>query len=111
MLHSVIDSLRTEHPEWIVVRHVDMSRCPEDRFCTLCDSLGGGYNAPVAGGAAAYTATANPAEAESGRPHTLDRVSAASPTTWKSRLTADEFERLRYWTTGAWERSYGEDEW
>jgi|tagenome__1003787_1003787.scaffolds.fasta_scaffold20817846_2 hypothetical protein len=111
MLHDVIDGYRHRHPDWLFVRHEDLSREPQQRFADLCLRL----DVPFDGGVAEYldshTGGGNPAEAASGKAHELRRDSRANVDNWRARLTPDEVKRVREATAGVAERFYGEDEW
>lgn len=111
MLHTVIAGYRDDRPDWQFVRHEDLSREPEQRFRELCDALGLRFGGAVAEHVEASTATRNPAEAAEGRAHTLRRDSAANVSTWRSRLSADEVDRVRRGTDGVWQHFYEAGEW
>ena len=111
MLHDVIDGYRTDHPDWTVVRHEDLSVEPEGAFSELCERLGVRYDGAVRAHLLAGTAGGNPVEAVNGRAHTLRRDSRANIATWRTRLTDDEIARVRQATAEVSPRFYGDDEW
>jgi hypothetical protein len=111
MFHDVIDTYRQRHPEWLFVRHEDVSRAPASGIAEICAYAGIEYNGAVADYVGRTTVAGNPAEAPSGQAHQLRRDSAAATTTWKTRLTPDEIRRVRERTGPVASRFYHEDEW
>jgi hypothetical protein len=111
MLHDVIDGYRTAHPDWQFVRHEDLSTDPQDGFRRMCGELGLRYDGPLERRLLLDTDAANPVEAVNGTAHVLQRDSRANIATWRTRLTADEIERVRTATAAVSPRFYGEDEW
>ena len=111
MLHDVIDGYRASQPDWLFIRHEDLSTDPQDGFRELCRTLGLRYDGPLEQRLLHDTDTANPVEAVNGTAHTLQRDSRANVATWRTRLTADEIARVREATATISPRFYGEDEW
>jgi hypothetical protein len=111
VIHTVIDEYRSSHPEWLFVRHEDISADPETGFRTLFQHLGLTWTPRVGRFVAETTAAHNPAEAEQGTVHQLRRDSAASVRTWHHRLRADEIARIRARTEPIASAFYSESDW
>lgn len=111
IIHAVIARYRVEHPEWIYLRHEDVSQRPEAEFRQVFERLGVGFTDRVAAFVAETTSTANPTEAGSGVAHQLRRDSAANVETWKTRLEPDEIRRIRAGTEELAAQFYGDGAW
>jgi len=111
VIYTVVDRYRTAHPEWIYVRHEDLSTSPTAGFESMCGRLGIEYSAGVARFVTDTTSASNPAEAGEGVVHALRRHSAASVRTWHERLTADEVARVRSRTERTAAAFYLDSDW
>jgi hypothetical protein len=111
IVYTVVDRYRAAHPDWIYVRHEDLSTSPSAGFEAMCGRLGVAYSAGVARFVAETTSASNPAEAGDGVVHALHRHSAASVRTWQERLTPDEVARVRARTERTAAAFYPESEW
>jgi hypothetical protein len=109
LIHYAIVGYRDLHPGWIFCRHEDLASDPVAGFRDLYDRLGLTYGAKAQAAVARATDSSNPAEASSDR--TLRRDSRASIWTWKSRLTAEEIERVRVETEPLWKEFYSDGDW
>jgi len=111
VVYTVVDRYRAAHPDWIYVRHEDLSISPAAGFESMCGRLGIEYSAGVARFVAETTSASNPAEAGEGVVHALHRHSAASVRTWHERLTAEEIARVRARTERTANAFYSESDW
>jgi Sulfotransferase family len=111
VIHTVIDEYRRSHPEWLFVRHEDISADPETGFRILFQQLGLSWTTGVSRFVAETTAAHNPAEARQGTVHQLHRDSAASVRMWHRRLEAREIARIRARTEPIASAFYSESDW
>ncbi len=111
VIYTVVDRYRAAHPDWILVRHEDLSTSPAAGFESMCSRLGIEYSAGVERFVAETTSASNPAEAGEGVVHSLRRHSAASVHTWHERLTAEEVARVRGRTERTAAVFYAESDW
>jgi Sulfotransferase family len=111
IIHSVIARYRVTHPEWIYLRHEDVSRSPEAEFRRVFDRLDVEFTAPVERYIMQTTSASNPADAPSGVAHQLRRDSAANVETWRARLEPDEIRRVRAGTEQLAAQFYPGDTW
>ena len=111
VVYTVVDRYRAAHPDWIYVRHEDLSTSPAAGFESMCGRLGIEYSTGVARFVAETTSASNPAEAGEGVVHALHRHSAASVRTWHERLTAEEIARVRARTERTANAFYPESDW
>ena len=111
VIYTVIDRYRVEHPDWLFVRHEDLSADPAGGFRRLFGRLALVYSPTVARFVEETSSASNPAEADEGVVHTLRRDSAASVRTWHDRLTADEVARVRARTEETAALFYADSAW
>jgi Sulfotransferase family len=109
LIHHAVVGFRDRHSGWVFRRHEDLAGDPVGGFRDLYDQLGLTYGAEAQAAVALATNSSNPAEASSDR--TLRRDSRASIWTWKSRLTAEEIERVRAETEPLWKEFYSDGDW
>jgi Sulfotransferase family len=110
-LYTVIDGLRSRHPEWSFVRHEDLSADPITGYRDLFVALDLAWSERVEKEIRASSATGNPGEVPIWRHGSVKRDSSAATQTWRSRLSPDDIERVRTGTKDVWPRFYSETEW
>jgi hypothetical protein len=109
IFHRTLDRYRSAHPEWLVVRHEDLAREPLPRFAGLYELLGLELRPAARRAIERSSGAGNPVEARSRHDVRLD--SAASLGNWRTRLTAEEAERVREETRETARLFYRDDEW
>jgi hypothetical protein len=92
---GVVLRCRAEQPDWVVVRHEDLSADPVAEFRALYDRFGLTWSAAVAREIAAQSAADNPAEVVGGAQHGLQRDSRSVATIWRQRLSDDQVATVR----------------
>ena len=108
--HSV-HSTRELNPDFIVVRHRDLSRDPVNGYRALYASLGLDYTARVEEIILDSSSPDNPVELPRRKNHSVKLDSLASVDNWKKRLTADEIKRVREITEEVSHLYYSDSEW
>jgi hypothetical protein len=111
VIHTVVAAYRRDHPDWVFLRHEDLSAAPAAGFRDLCDRLGVEFTAAVERYVAETTGSGNPAEAGAGVIHELRRDSNAAARTWHDRLTPEEVDRVRWRTEAVASAFYGDEDW
>jgi hypothetical protein len=111
VIYTVVDRYRAEHPDWLFLRHEDLSTDPDGGFRSTFTRLGLTYSPDAARFVAETTSASNPAEAGEGVVHALRRDSAASVRTWHTRLTAEEIARVRARTEETAAAFYADADW
>ena len=111
VLHTVIDRYRVEHPEWIVLRHEDISRQPELEYRRLAGQLGLQYDGAMGEFVGRTTFAESASDVPPGVAHRLQRDSASNVWTWKTRLSDREVARVRELTEPVAHRFYADEEW
>lgn len=113
LLHHHIHLLRQEHPDWIFVRHEDLSRDPVAGFRRLFDRLGLEFSDEVGRSlfrSSTETALTSRLSLFGTRRRTV-RNSRDNVTAFRKRLTAEEIARVRIGASPLWERFYVEADW
>ncbi len=110
-LYGVIDRERNQHPDWMVVRHEDLSRDPTTGFANVFRHIGETLDPGVASYIEETTSRSNPSAAPDGTTHALRRDSAANATGWRSRLEASEVSELRDLTADVSTSFYSDEDW
>jgi Sulfotransferase family len=112
IVHHRIAAWRAAHPDWIFLRHEDLSRDPEAGFGALYARLGLDFTEPVRSELRRYTGAAAPAR----RLELYDRApirrdSRATAADWRRRLAPEEVAAIRRATEPEASGFYGEAEW
>jgi hypothetical protein len=114
VLHHHIDLLRREHPDWVFVRHEDLSRNPEPEFRALFARLDLDFTEAVQARLAAFTVGAGGALGRLSPFRTTRRTVGSSRENlarFRSRLTAHEHARIRAATASLAAAFYADTDW
>lgn len=103
VVHERIKKYQEAHPEWIYVRHEDLSLEPEATFTRIFTH----FSLPLTRRSLVYIRKSTHAEIAS----SLRRDSRQNIKKWKQRLTADEIARLREQTGHIASWFYTEEDW
>jgi len=109
LIHQRIVDYRDRHPEWLFVRHEDLSRDPLDGFIRIFQFLQLEFTPAVHERINEFTHGDNPAEQE--RLGALRRDSRANIWNWTTRLTDEEIKAVREGTQEVASRFYGDQDW
>jgi hypothetical protein len=112
LIHYMILKYRRNNPNWIYVRHEDISRDPLNGFRSLFENLKLDFSDHVAKSIERYSFAQVSTNMQSKHKlHDLSRDSLANIYTWKQRLTSSEIKRLKSKTQKISQEFYSEDEW
>ena len=113
LIYHTVLQYRQRHPDWIFVRHEDLSRDPIGRFRDLFARLDLPFKPEVQVAIRAYSGQHNPTQPPEhiGSEVALKRHSAANLENWRSRLTLAEVEQVRSSVTAIAPQFYPEDDW
>ncbi len=106
MIYRFVHSTVKLNPDFIIVRHEDLSREPLGGFHDLYSSLGLAFTSQVEQGILSSSSSENPAELSRGKVHSVKLDSRANVDNWKKRLTDEEIARVREITGDALELYY-----
>jgi len=111
MIYGVVYKFKEMNPEWLVVRHEDLSHDPVNRYRDLYASLGLDFTPRVEKIIMNSSSSENPGELSPKQTHSIKMDSLASVKNWKKRLPEDEINRIRKMTEGIAELYYAGEDW
>jgi hypothetical protein len=111
VIYSTVDGYRERFPAFLVVRQEDLSREPVSGYQNLYEALGLPLTRAAEQAIASGSSSTNPKGTTVENPHATRLDSRANLTSWKSRLSDDELDRIRAITKGTAALYYGDDEW
>ncbi len=111
MLYDVFHRVRQPRPEFIAVRHEDLSRDPQAGFGALYAQLGLPFSERVARQVEAASRAENPSEVSRQNIYNVKLDSRANLKNWQKRLTADEIQRVRDLTADVAGYFYTAEDW
>jgi hypothetical protein len=118
LIHHVIGLYQQRHPDWLFVRHEDLSSHPVEGFQQLFRGLNLEFSGPVQRGIEDHTSAENPSEATRDkrlidlvRREHLKRDSQSNISNWKNKLSPDEIHRIRTKTEAVSSLFYRDSDW
>ena len=102
LIHYRIVEYQKDHPDWIFIRHEDLSRRPIEEFSSLYDKL------KIKNFDKIQADIGEHVKADKGKLH---RNSKENIYSWKTRLTEDEILRIQEGTRKISKYFYSEKEW
>ena len=111
LIYNAVHAARSLHPDFLIVRHEDLSRDPIPGYRALYAALGLEYTPRVEKIILNSSSSENPQELSRRKVHAVKLDSRANLDNWKKRMTADEIERVRRITEGISTLYYSDAEW
>lgn len=111
IVYSKMHKLQQKHPEWLFLKHEDISKNPLEYFEKIFDYLGLKFTKEISSKIIEHTTDSNSAEATEGKWLSLKRNSAQNVYIWKSRLSEKEIEKIKIGTEKISKLYYTPDEW
>jgi hypothetical protein len=111
VLHHTIKAFRERHPEWIFVRHEDLSEEPLRGFRDLFDRLDLVWDRTAEDAVIRFSTDRARGEVPTYLHRTVKRDSRAARWTWTSRLTEEERARVREGTEEVARAFYSDRDW
>jgi hypothetical protein len=111
MLYKTVNSLREKHPDFIVIRHEDISIDPLAQFEQLYGTLGLDYSSQVRQIIQSSSSVKNPKEVSQRKVHSVRVDSQANIKNWQQRLSESDIERVRYLTRDVAPLYYSDEDW
>lgn len=109
MTHAMAQGYQTRHPEWLFVRHEDLSRDPVAGFERVYAHLKLPFTEGIRAQIAAFSSGENPVD--TARPMDVRRNSAANLAKWKQKLAPEVIDRVRRETAPEAAGWYGDADW
>ncbi|HUE97954.1 MAG TPA: sulfotransferase domain-containing protein [Anaerolineales bacterium] len=111
LIYRSVHATRELNPDFILVRHEDLSRDPIPGYRDLYSSLGLEFNPRVEKIILNSSSSENPRELSRKKVYTVKLDSRASLDNWKKRLTVEEIDRIRKMTEEVSSLYYSDAEW
>ncbi len=112
LVYTVVRGYQQAHPDWLFVRHEDLSRNPRAEFEALYRRLGLAFSADIAAQIREHSSSDNPAAAPAGESAPdLKLNSQANIWNWRQRLTSAEIARIRARTETVAAAFYSDADW
>lgn len=109
--YYIVNEYRRKHPDWIFLRHEDISLDPVGHFKGLYQALNLNFTPRIQGEIESHSDSENSREWRAGEYQNVKLDSRASAQNWKRRLSQDEIRRIRKRTEGVAELFYKDEEW
>jgi hypothetical protein len=111
LIYRSVHTIGEAHPDFLVIRHEDLSRDPVSGYRDLYKSLGLEFTPRVEKMIIDSSSSENPAEASRKQVHSVKLDSRANIGSWKKRMTAEETDRIRKMTEEISPFYYSDAEW
>ncbi len=111
LIYRSVHATREQNPDFIVVRHEDLSLDPVSGYRDLYRSLRLEFTPRVEKFILSSSSSENPAENSRKKVHGFKLDSRANVSVWKKRLAAEEIDRIRKLTEEVAPLYYSEAEW
>lgn len=100
-----------QHPEFILVRHEDVSANPVEYFCELFHALNQPFTSDVIALIEECVSEENPVTTPSNDPHSIHVNASAGLQFWKSHLSPSEIAQIKEGTADICPKFYTEEDW
>ena len=108
-IHHTVIVYQQDHPEWLFVRHEDLSNDPQGHFESIFSKFDLDFTPRVKSAIAENSGSHNPSEQQPG--NKFKRDSKANIYNWKKRLSRDEIESIKDKTNEISSTFYENHEW
>lgn len=108
--HSVIRNYQDSYPDWLYIRHEDLSRNPVEEFSNLYHRLDLALTPKIQQEIEISSGKGNPVET-SQNIHNVNRDSAANIWNWKNRLSHSDIQRIYDEVGDLGQFFYRDDDW
>jgi hypothetical protein len=111
MIYSAVAQMEAQDPQFLVVRHEDLSRDPMGGFKNLYDRLGLAFSPPAQEAVLRSSGENNPGEVSRRAVHSVRLDSRANLQNWQRRLSPAEIERIHALTADVAANYYADGDW
>lgn len=111
IIYSVLHKYLQTNPEWISIRHEDLSRSPVDEFRKLYSNLNLEWSNNIVDKLEVFTSSKNKGELIEGVAHQMKRDSGKNIFRWKNVLDQNEIVRIKESTLKIANLFYSNDDW
>ncbi len=107
LIHHMILKYRDNNPDWIFVKHEELSKQPVEGFRKLYERLGLNFTVDIQRHIKGYSFS----DLSKENLNSLKRNSKSNVWSWKTRLTDDEIKKIKKNTREIASRFYTEEDW
>ena len=111
MVYQAAAELKERFPEFLIIRHEDLSLDPVGEFRLLYESLDLNYSQKVEQTIINSSSARNPKEVSPSAVHSVSVDSRANLENWKLRLTTSDIDRVHRLTNDAANNFYPDEDW
>ena len=111
LIYGAVHATRASNPDFLVIRHEDLSRDPIPGYRALYEALNLEFTPRVETTILNSSNSENPRELPRKKVHAFKLDSRANIDNWKKRLTVEEIERVHSMTDTISELFYSDAEW
>jgi len=111
MIYASVHAIRVLNPDFLVVRHEDLSRQPVNGYRDLYSKLDLEFSPRVQKFIEDSSSSDNPVEPSRRKVHSVKLDSLANIKNWKKRLSEEDVRRIREMTEEASHLYYSDEEW
>jgi hypothetical protein len=111
LIYRSVHATRESNPDFIIVRHEDLSRDPVPGYRDLYKALGLEFTSRVEKIILNSSSSENPKELSRKKVHDFKLDSLANIDIWKKRMTTEEIDHVRKITQEISPHYYSEEEW
>ena len=111
MIYRVVADLQERQPNFIVIRHEDISADPLNQFEQLYKRLGLKYSIQAAKTIKSATRDTNPKEISTRKVHSVRVDSLGNIKQWQQRLSTDDIEHVHQLTRDVAALFYSDEDW
>lgn len=111
IIHSTIIDYQKEHPEWLFIKHEDISREPVEYFRSILSKFNLPFEKKTENIINEFSNQSNPVDIKGKQTHLLKRNSADNVFSWKNRLTLSEIKTIHSECSAVSSFFYTENEW
>jgi hypothetical protein len=109
LVYSTVGTFRERHPDWLFVRHEDLSRDPLSGFESLFSTFDVALTDRIRRVIAEHSSEENPVELR--QSHDVRLNSRANVDSWRRRLSPGDIERVRSGVADVSPAFYGDEDW
>ena len=111
IFHHVVRIYQDMRPQWIFVKHEDLSRDPVSEFKKIYDQLGLRFSAKIGSVINDLSSSSNPSEVSDKSFDEISRDSRKNIWNWRRRLTKEEIGRIKNGVDPLASAFYDESDW
>ncbi|MDB5300694.1 MAG: hypothetical protein JWO87_2357 [Phycisphaerales bacterium] len=110
-LYFAVNRFRQEHPDWLFIRHEDISQDPPGGFEKICRHVAFDFTPRLRQAVLDSNDAALPPELDPQLAFTTRRNAAANLSNWKTRLGKDDVRIIRRCVQEVSQHFYNDSEW